>query len=68
VVYEGDEPIYVGSAGNGKRVLRYRIGDLFRDYGGKEGERKYYHTLTRKLLRGKHKLFNSLKEVQKILL
>jgi len=63
VVYEGDEPIYVGSAGKGKHVLRYRIGDLFSDYRGKGGERKYYHTLTRKLLT-KHKRFNSLKEVQ----
>ena len=64
VVYEGGEPIYVASAGKGKRVLRYRIGDLFKDYGEK-GERKYYHTLTRKLLKGKHKRFNSLKEAQK---
>jgi len=63
VVYEGDNPIYVGSAGKGKHVLRYRIGDLFSDCRGKKGERKYYHTLTRKLLT-KYKRFNSLKEVQ----
>ncbi len=64
VVYEGEKPIYVGSAGKGKHVLRYRIGDLFSDYSGKEGERRYYHTLTRKLLKGKHKRFNSLEEVR----
>jgi len=63
VVYEGDKPIYVGSAGKGKHVLRYRLGDLFSDYRGKKGERKYYHTLTRKLLT-KYKRFNSLEEVQ----
>ncbi len=63
VVYEGDKPIYVGSAGKGKHVLRYRIGDLFSDYRGEKGERKYYHTLTSKLLT-KHKRFNSLKEIQ----
>jgi len=38
VVYEGDKPIYVGSAGKGEHVLRYRIGDLFSDYTGKNGE------------------------------
>jgi len=65
VVYEGDEPSYVGSAGRGRRVLRDRLGDLFSDYRGKQGEKKYYHTLTRKLLRGKHKRFNTLEEVQK---
>jgi hypothetical protein len=63
VIYEGDKPIYVGSAGKGKRDLRCRIKDLFKDYRGKKGERKYYHTLTRKLLT-KYKRFKSLKEVQ----
>jgi len=65
VVYEGDDPIYVGSAGKGKHVLRYRLGDLFSDYRGKQGERKYYHTLTKKLLEGEYKRFNTLEEVQK---
>lgn len=63
VIYEGDEPIYVGSAGKGKHHLRYRIRDLFYDYKSKTGERKYYHTLTRKLLH-KYKRFNSLDEVR----
>ena len=63
VIYEGDEPIYVGSAGKGKHYLRYRIGDLFCDYKSKTGERKYYHTLTRKLLH-KYKRFSSLDEVR----
>ena len=43
VVYEGGEPIYVGSAGKGKRVLRYRIGDLFKDYGEKRGKEVLPH-------------------------
>lgn len=65
VIYEQGKPIYVGSAGKGKHTLRYRLGDLFHDYKGqKEGERRYYHTLTRKLLKGELKRFNSLDEVR----
>jgi hypothetical protein len=62
VIYEGDKPIYVGSAGKGRHTLRYRIGDLFSDYQSKTGERGYYHTLTRKLL--KRKNFNRLEDVR----
>ncbi|MEM2507339.1 MAG: hypothetical protein QXF61_09885, partial [Nitrososphaeria archaeon] len=44
IIFEGNEPIYVGSAGKGRHPLKYRINDLFKLYG-KTGERKYYHTL-----------------------
>ena len=62
-IYEGDRPIYVGSAGKGKHTLRYRFGDLFSEYRGNAGEKKYYHTLTRKLLLH-YKRFNSLEEIR----
>jgi hypothetical protein len=38
VIYEGNKPIYVGSAGKGRHTLRYRIGDLFSDYQKDRGE------------------------------
>ncbi|MEM2950626.1 MAG: hypothetical protein QXV52_05995 [Nitrososphaeria archaeon] len=61
VVFEENEPIYVGSAGKGKHLLKYRIQDLFHDYRAKNEERKYYHTLTSKLLKYR---FNSLNEIR----
>ena len=67
VIYEGNKPIYVGSAGKGKHYLRYRVGDLFHVFKSKAGEIKYYHTLTRKLLH-KYKRFNSLDEVREFYL
>jgi len=71
VVYEGENPIYVGSTGGGKKrrhTLHDRLRDLFYDYkGATEGQRRYYHTLTRKLLKGKNKRFNSLDEVRRFL-
>lgn len=52
VIFEGDIPIYVGSAGKGKHLLKYRIADLFNYTSGYKGreEDKFYHTLTRKLV------------------
>lgn len=71
VVYEGENPIYVGSTGGGKwrrRTLRDRLRDMFRDRKGrKEGQREYYHTVTKKLLEGEFKRFNSLDEVRRFL-
>jgi len=71
VVYEGEKPIYVGSTGGGKRrrhTLRDRLRDMFYDRKGrKEGQREYYHTVTKKLLEGKFKRFNSLDEVRRFL-
>jgi len=52
VIYEGNTPIYVGSAGKGKHLLKYRIADLFNyspGYSGREKD-KFYHTLTSKLV------------------
>jgi hypothetical protein len=46
VIYEGEKPVYVGSAGKGRHVLKYRIGDLF-FYTPGSG---YKHTLTMKLI------------------
>jgi len=71
VVYEGERPIYVGSTGGGKRrrrTLRDRLRDMFYDRKGrKEGQREYYHTVTKKLLKGELKRFNSLDEVRRFL-
>jgi hypothetical protein len=50
VVFEDDNPIYVGSAGKGNHVLKYRIGDLF-GYSPGAKTNPFYHTLTRKLVR-----------------
>jgi len=65
VIYEGDEPIYVGSAGKGTHVLKYRMGDLF-SYTPRSG---YHHTLTRKLItHKKYKRFKNIDEVREFYL
>ena len=48
VVYKGKAPIYVGSAGKGTHVLKWRISDMF--YCPNAKKNKFYHTLTRKLV------------------
>ena len=50
IIFENDTPIYVGSAGKGNHVLKYRIGDLFGYSPGAKTD-PFYHTLTRKLVR-----------------
>ena len=47
IIYEQRVPIYVGSAGKGNHVLKYRISDLF-SYSPKS-KNHFYHTLTKKL-------------------
>ncbi|MFW6111149.1 MAG: hypothetical protein ACOC6H_03840 [Thermoproteota archaeon] len=53
VVYEGNKPIYVGSAGKGERPLKYRIADLF-CYSSDSESDPFYHTLTEKLVKEKN--------------
>lgn len=55
VVFEGNTPIYVGSAGKGKHVLKFRIADLF-SYSPKSKTNKFYHTLTSKLVQKQSRL------------
>lgn len=50
VIYHNEEPIYVGSAGKGGHVLRYRLMDLFA-YSPHAKRNHYYHTLTKKLVK-----------------
>ena len=64
VIYEKEKPIYVGSAGKGKHVLKYRMGDLF-FYSPQARDSKFKHTLTNKLLTHKeHKRFSKIDEVR----
>jgi hypothetical protein len=49
VVYKGKAPIYVGSAGKGTHVLKWRISDMF--YCPNAEKNNFYHTLTRKLVK-----------------
>jgi len=65
VIYEGDKPIYVGSAGKGGHVLKYRMGDLF-FHTPRSG---YGHNLSRKLTTNeKHKRFKNKDELREFYL
>lgn len=66
IIYENNnELIYIGHAGKGKHLLKYRIADLF--YYNSKLSKPFHHTLTKKLLT-KIKHFKNIGELRKFYL
>lgn len=62
IIYKGNKIIYIGSAGKGNHVLRFRIGDLFFYSESPRTDYRFHHYLSRKLIeKGEFKTIGDLR-------